>query len=153
MSASTRGFEHRVLVEQDRVWLAARASRLARELGFDEEMQARISLCVSELVSNAVRHAGGGVLRMSVAELAPMVLAIEMEDEGPGITAPDLALRDGYSQGRFIAPDDPPRARRSLGTGLGALARLSSSFRCEQREHGGTRIEVRFASALVRRTR
>jgi serine/threonine-protein kinase RsbT len=110
-------------------------------------MQARVSLCVSELVSNAVRHAGGGMLRVSVRSEPTTVLEVEMEDNGPGIALPELALHDGFSQGRFIAPDDPPRARRGLGTGLGALARWSSEFHLTQREAGGTRIRLHFRAS------
>lgn len=147
------GFEDRVLYEQDRLWLAERAVRVGADAGFDKETLGRIALCVSELVTNAVRHAGGGVLRVRVVQPAPVVLAIEMEDEGPGIAMPELAVRDGYSKGRFIAPDDPRDTLRGLGTGLGALVRLSSSFSCEQREGGGTRIELRFGPSRSRFTR
>jgi len=142
-----RGFEHRVLAEQERLWLAARAGAVARAAGFDARMQARVGLCVSELVSNAARHAGGGVLRVFVLSEPALRLEIVMEDDGPGIALPELALHDGFSEGRFIAPDDPPRSRRGLGTGLGALARLSSGLRLTQREGGGTRVELQFVAS------
>lgn len=147
MKSFARRFEHRVLLEEERVWLAARAADLARDAGFDSKILARVSLCVSELVSNAARHAGGGLLIVSVASEAPPVLEIEMEDDGPGIALHELAMRDGYSKGRFIAADDPPRMRGGLGTGLGAMARWSSEFRLTQRDGGGTRIELRFRAS------
>lgn len=144
MKVWSHGFEQRVLLEEERVWLAARAAGVARYAGFDTAMQARVSLCVAELVSNAARHAGGGSLRVAIVSLHPPILEVIIEDNGPGIPSHDKAILDGYSRGRLLAPDDPPQARRSLGTGLGAVARLSSQFRVVSRSGGGTRIELRF---------
>lgn len=65
------------------------------------------------------------------------------EDDGPGID-PELALRDGVSEGIDLAMLDAPRVGlRGLGTGLGAIERLMGDLHIEQRAEGGTRLIAR----------
>jgi len=63
-------------------------------------------------------------------------------DEGPGIAAIGEALRDGFSEGRWLTPDVPSRDRRGLGVGLGAVCRLMSEVRVLERAGGGLVIEA-----------
>jgi anti-sigma regulatory factor (Ser/Thr protein kinase) len=94
-----------------------RGVALARELGLGETDAGRLALVVTETSSNLVKHAGGGELflralcRGGVTGVGVLAL-----DRGPGIANMGEALRDGYSTGG------------SPGTGLGALARIASSF-------------------------
>jgi serine/threonine-protein kinase RsbT len=52
------------------------------------------------------------------------------EDEGPGISDIELALRDGYTTGS------------GLGLGLGGARRLSNEFQLESKPGKGTRVEI-----------
>jgi anti-sigma regulatory factor (Ser/Thr protein kinase) len=73
-----------------------------------------VSVLVSELVTNAVRHAGAderGTVLVHVA-VAPGVLRIEVRDLGPG----------------FVAPSVPRSRPQGGGNGLVLLARLSSDW-------------------------
>jgi anti-sigma regulatory factor (Ser/Thr protein kinase) len=70
-----------------------------------------VRLLVSELVTNAVRHAGGDVVRL-VVRLTGRVLRVEVHDPGSG-----FELRD--------APTDPFRAS---GWGLVLVAELADRW-------------------------
>lgn len=93
------------------------AADLARQLQFSETLAGKVSLVVTELGTNIVKHAGSGRMllgalrREGIAGIEVMAL-----DKGPGI--PDLgsSLRDGHS------------TRGTLGSGLGAISRLGDEF-------------------------
>jgi len=91
--------------------------KLAVELGFSEERAGQLALIVTESGTNLLKHAGEGVLYLSVAQAAGVpgvdVLAV---DAGPGIADLDACLRDGMS------------TAGTAGTGLGALRRLAHEF-------------------------
>ncbi len=93
-----------------------RAVELSRHLGFDETEAGKVALVVTEAATNLVKHARGGELIARVLS-AGRTLGLEILalDKGPGMDAA-LALRDGYS------------TAGSSGTGLGAIARLSTVF-------------------------
>ena len=93
------------------------AAAVSRGLGFSETATGHVSIVARELASNLVKHAGGGVLLVTVVE-RPDGPGIELLalDRGPGIRNIGESLRDGQSTGG------------SLGTGLGAVRRLSSVF-------------------------
>jgi anti-sigma regulatory factor (Ser/Thr protein kinase) len=91
--------------------------KLAIELGFNEARAGTLALIVTEAGTNLLKHAGEGMLYLSVAQSEGVpgvdVLAV---DSGPGIVDLDACLRDGMS------------TAGTAGTGLGALRRLSSEF-------------------------
>jgi anti-sigma regulatory factor (Ser/Thr protein kinase) len=81
-----------------------------------------VSVLVSELVTNAVRHAGADERQTVLVHvaIAPGVVRVEVCDRGPGFTAPEV-----------------PRPRpQGGGNGLVLLARMSSDWGVA--EHGGT---------------
>lgn len=88
---------------EDRAGIAARAFGFARQLGFDQRSCWEICIAVQELVSNLVRHAGGGDIELR-AGLG--LIEIIATDSGPGI--PMSVLQDSESWAR----------------GLGAVRRL-----------------------------
>ena len=89
------------------------ARRMALALGFAGTASEEIALCVSELGTNLVKHAGSGtlVLRPLVANGRPGI-EVESSDAGPGIEDVEKSFADGYS------------TSGSLGCGLGAVNRL-----------------------------
>ncbi len=107
------------------------ALALARNAGFADSDQDRLSLVVTELATNLLKHAGHGELIVSAVDgcrsLSVAALAL---DRGPGF---DLAesLRDGYS------------TAGTLGAGLGAAHRLGSAFDVYSRPGFGAAILVR----------
>jgi anti-sigma regulatory factor (Ser/Thr protein kinase) len=103
---------------------------LAERLGFTPSRAAEVGIVVSELATNQVRHAGGGAVLLRACRRVDEVDAVEVTsdesdeggleviavDSGPGLGDVTEALRDGHS------------TAGTLGIGLGAVDRLSSSW-------------------------
>jgi anti-sigma regulatory factor (Ser/Thr protein kinase) len=89
------------------------ARRVADSMGFCSQESEAIALVATELASNLIKHAGGGIIRFAAATVdARGGIQIESEDYGPGIVDFERAVTDGFS------------TTGSLGTGLGAVHRL-----------------------------
>ncbi len=114
------------------------ATAFARRLGFDQTEAGKVAIVASEAASNIVKHAGSGwiVLRaLPSAEGAGVeILAV---DHGPGIDNLARSREDGYS------------SAGSPGTGLGAMARLSSFFDIFSAPGLGTALVARFRPGAV----
>jgi anti-sigma regulatory factor (Ser/Thr protein kinase) len=110
------------------------ATRIAGQLGFDEQDKGRLALIVTEAATNAIRHGSGGeiVLRAIINSVASVEALVV--DKGPGMADLDRALRDGYS------------TAGTAGTGLGAIVRLSDKFDLYSAVAGGTVLLTRISS-------
>ena len=99
------------------------------KLGLDEVRIEHVSIVVTELATNLVKHAGGGDLILRALQVAETsgIEALSL-DKGPGIRNVGESLRDGYS------------TMGSPGTGLGAIQRLSSLFDIYSRPGQGTAV-------------
>jgi two-component sensor histidine kinase len=73
---------------------AARARRALVRAGLDDDIEHTVSLLATELVTNAVRHAGmrDGDRVVLLATLAPDYARVEVHDGGPGF---DPGVRHG----------------------------------------------------------
>jgi serine/threonine-protein kinase RsbT len=131
-----------VASEHDRLWAAGEARRFAAWLGFRHAEQARFALCVAELSSNAARHAGSGRIQLAELREPRAGCTVRAEDDGPGIASIADALRDGFSEGRWLTPDVPFGRRRGLGVGLGTVCRLMDDVRVASRPRGGLVVEA-----------
>lgn len=108
-----------------------RARQLSRELGFDAMGAEYVVLAVSELGTNLVRYARGGVLEVTpLARPGAVGVQLVSLDRGPGIGDLELAMTDGFSTGG------------GLGGGLPAVRRLMDEFEIESHP-GGTRVTAR----------
>jgi anti-sigma regulatory factor (Ser/Thr protein kinase) len=111
---------------------------LADRLGFGEADAGKVALVVTEAATNLVKHGGGGELVLGVLQrdggAGIEVLAL---DRGPGMADLGRCLRDGYS------------TAGSRGTGLGAIARLSSSFEVHSAPRVGTAVVARLWSRPI----
>jgi serine/threonine-protein kinase RsbT len=126
MSAALPSFTLPVKREEDRFACAAEGVRIARWAGLPERAQQEIAIAIAELVSNAVRHAGGGeieirALRGQDAKGQPRKgVEVIVRDSGPGFD-PKLFTEES-------APSQTPRLPgQGLGIGLGAVQRLMST--------------------------
>lgn len=131
-----------IVSEHDRFWASREARQFAASLGFGADGQARIALCVAELASNIVRHAGRGWIDLIELREPSRGCRVRADDEGPGLPQPDEALRDGFSEGRWLTPDVPLSERRGLGVGLGTVCRAMSEVQVLPRPGGGLRVEA-----------
>jgi serine/threonine-protein kinase RsbT len=104
------------------------ARQLALALHFDLEAAEVVTLVVSELASNLVRHAARGEIQV-VSVNGPRGAGIEVKscDAGPGIADIDAALTDGFS------------TAGGLGSGLGGVRRMMDEFEVTSGQ-AGTRI-------------
>ena len=96
-----------------------KVSKLAEELGFSEIELSEISIVVSELANNLIKHEAieGKIICSLIEEGTEKLIQIISEDKGPGISNVETVMEDGYS------------TNGSLGIGLGAIKRLMSDFR------------------------
>jgi len=129
--------------DSDSVWASRRAARLAEALGFERRDAWAIGIAVSELVSNAVKYAGGGEVSLRSLLGARPGLEVVVRDSGPGIPDPQAALEDGYSGGRRLTLDERLTHRDGLGLGLGAVTRLTDEVQVRNRAGGGLEVVAR----------
>ena len=103
--------------EQSQVGEARRrVARLASLVGFDEQDTGKLSIVASELATNLVKHTQDGGTLVVQEYLPEQSIDILSLNKKPGTNNPDRWLKDGYS------------TSNTLGTGLGAVSRLSYEF-------------------------
>lgn len=136
---------YRITAEPD-VYAARRgAERLAASEGFPRIAAQEIALIASELAWNVLRHAGGGELEIrlhSDPQAGPAIVLVAT-DSAPPIADLQLAMIDGNSAAGPIPLDERLR-RRGLGSGLGAVARLSDRLVQEPLAKGKRIVATRF---------
>jgi anti-sigma regulatory factor (Ser/Thr protein kinase) len=110
------------------------SARAGEQLAFDEVTIGRISVVVSELATNLVKHATRGLVIIT-----PNVERGELEivalDHGSGIADISQALHDGHS------------TAGTSGTGLGAISRQADFFNVYSRPKAGTVVLARFGNS------
>jgi anti-sigma regulatory factor (Ser/Thr protein kinase) len=132
------------IADVSQVGAARRAAvELARSLGFDASTTGRVSVIVTEVGTNLVKHGGGGQVVLGVVQADGCeYLQVIALDRGPGIVDVARSLEDGYS------------TTGSPGTGLGAMRRMASAFDIYSRPGRGTAVLARIGApgrALVDR--
>jgi anti-sigma regulatory factor (Ser/Thr protein kinase) len=124
--------------EQDVVTARQRAGQLAALLGFDQSEQTRVATAVSEIVRNAFRYAGSGLVEYAVeGDTAPQLFSIVVRDNGSGI--PNL---DDVLAGRY-------RSTTGMGIGLAGARRLMDRFQIDSGRQGTT-VQLKGAAASAR---
>jgi anti-sigma regulatory factor (Ser/Thr protein kinase) len=114
------------------------ATNLARSLGFNETEIGKVAIVVSEAARNLVKHAISGELLLKSLNCEGIAgIEILALDKGPGMTNIAECLRDGYS------------TAGSMGTGLGAIVRLSALFDIHSIPRMGTALFARLWSKLL----
>jgi serine/threonine-protein kinase RsbT len=100
-------------------------------LGLSLVDQTKLVTAASELARNTVIHGGGGVARVEVIQQAlRRGIRLTFEDQGPGISDIEQALRDGFTTGN------------GLGLGLGGARRLASEFSIQSAPGAGTTVVI-----------
>jgi serine/threonine-protein kinase RsbT len=105
------------------------AREIGARLGFARGDCQELAIVVSELTSNILKYGVRGSIAIEAVEASPHgagILVIAC-DQGPQFHDLQLALQDGYDD---RGPIDPASLlkRGGLGTGLGAVVRLTDSF-------------------------
>ena len=112
------------------------AAGLARNSGLAEKVVGRIALVATEMATNTLKHAGGGVVAMDpFADADGSGLELLALDKGPGMADVTRCFADGFS------------TACSPGTGLGAVARNSDRYAIYSRAGLGTALMARFLNS------
>ena len=107
------------------------AAELAAHLEFDATHAGKVSLAVTELSTNILKHAGSGrVLLRALGGAGEAGIEVLALDKGPGIRDVSASLRDGQS------------TAGTMGSGLGALSRLSDEFEIYSQPGRGTALRI-----------
>jgi anti-sigma regulatory factor (Ser/Thr protein kinase) len=126
-----------VVCREDAVLIAPQARRLARLFGLDAKRAAEIAIVASELASNIAKHGVRGDLTIVLDDDTPPRGAVTLlaRDVGPPIKDLQTAATDGCDG---EGPIDPALLLRrgGLGTGLGAILRLSDRFDYQELPEG-----------------
>lgn len=126
---------HLALKADDRSYFAILKKEvhlLAVSAGFTERKVGEIDIIVAELVSNLVKHAGGGQLLVKLIEENGLQgIEIISIDNGRGMADVNRMLSDGVS------------TKNTLGHGLGAMKRLAQVFQVYSLKDWGTVVLVR----------
>lgn len=116
---------------EDVLWTRQEVKRFVLEASFDATDVERIVLAVSELASNQVKHAHGGVLTVDRIERDGRVgIRIRAVDHGPGIPDIEKAIKPGFS------------TTGSFGDGLAAVQNLMDKVTITSSVGQGTTVEV-----------
>ncbi len=108
----------------------------------------RLAQVVANLIENAVKYATGEISVTVVAD--PAGPRLEVADDGPGISAPDLPH---VFERLYVAGHQPQR--KEIGSGLGlAIARelteaMGGTIRAEANPTGGTRMVITLRPAAA----
>jgi anti-sigma regulatory factor (Ser/Thr protein kinase) len=118
------------ITEQSQTGEARRASlALANRLGFEETKRGKVGILVTEVASNLVLHAGGGVIVLrAIAQQDSIGIEVLGLDQGSGMVDVEECLQDGFS------------TAGTSGNGLGAIRRLSDFFEIYSLPHKGTAL-------------
>jgi anti-sigma regulatory factor (Ser/Thr protein kinase) len=119
----------------------------AAGVGFRHSCCLELAIVVSELVSNVLKYGIEGTIEFDpiVDPSSGVGLKILATDIGPPFQNLELALQDGYDDRGPIDPGSMLR-RGGLGTGLGAVLRLSDSFAVEYASGSKTIIVKRYVT-------
>lgn len=105
---------------------------LALSGGFSPTRVGEIDIVVAEMVTNLVKHAGGGQVLVKLVETeGRQGIEILSIDDGPGMGDVNHMMTDGIS------------TKKTLGQGLGAMKRLSHVFQVYSQKDWGTIILIR----------
>jgi anti-sigma regulatory factor (Ser/Thr protein kinase) len=110
--------------------------RAAMGAGLEMKRIGELSLVVAELATNVVLHGHGGSVTVALSATGWTVSA---RDEGPGFT--EAVLADAGRSDR-LGPDGvrpPADGRKSFGSGLASVRRLSTSLALRNLEPRGAR--------------
>ncbi|MFH2005538.1 MAG: ATP-binding protein [bacterium] len=124
---------HRVAIqfEQDISLVRQRAQRFAALAGFSPRDQTRLVTALSEIARNALQYAEGGLVELSVVDVArSQYLQVVVKDKGSGIARLDDVMNDRY------------RSKTGLGLGISGARKLVDRFSIESTPGAGTTVTM-----------
>src|SRR4051812_24872160 len=118
---------------------------LAEKAGFASSECRELAIVVSELASNIVKYGVRGTI--AIEEIWDQDrgrgITVVAQDTGPPFHDLSMAVRDGYNDRGPIDPSTLLK-RGGLGTGLGAVIRLTDTFQVRRLPQGKQVCTVRY---------
>lgn len=112
-----------------------RIALIATEHGLEQRTIDRLAVVCSELTTNLVKHAkGGSMIAQCLSDGSNIGIELFALDKGRGMSNIEDCFRDGFS------------TTGTLGTGLGAITRMSDSVSVSSSQSRGTVIQARLWS-------
>lgn len=108
---------------------------ILKEVGFDPEVIRRVAIASYEAEMNVVMYGEGGQIDFTVG---PDGVHLIVDDEGPGISNIDLAMKEGYS----TATEEMREMGFGAGMGLPNIRKNSDNFEITSTVNQGTRLDV-----------
>jgi serine/threonine-protein kinase RsbT len=122
----------RIEHEMDIVTARQKGRELAAATGLSTTEQTLLATAISEVARNIVLYATRGeVVLARLEQRGRRGVLVIARDEGPGISDPELAMRDGYS------------STNSLGLGLPGARRLMDEFELATAIGKGTTVTMK----------
>lgn len=119
-----------------------KVTAFCEKLEMESQRCSEVALVTTELATNLVKHAKGGhILAQGLEQSDAIGLRVMGIDKGPGIADIPRALSDGHS------------TAGSMGTGLGAIRRISDRFEIYSGLGLGTVVAAEFWQSNTRRAR
>ena len=142
--------EHRIRDRLDLFQLQRATKQYAAQLGFDRRACEELAIVASELSSNVLKYGIKGTLEISSLEdTQGKAIVLAARDIGPPFRNLELAMQDGCDDN---GPIDPAllASRGGIGAGLGAILRLTHSFRVEPEPVGKRVIAIRYLNRRLK---
>lgn len=139
--------EHRIRDRTDVYGARQMLKTVAISVGFGRRECDELAIVVSELASNILKYGVRGSIRCEPIAAPTDGIMMVARDYGPPFHDLALALQDGYDD---RGPIDPAQLmkRGGIGAGLGAIIRLTHSFRVDQLSDGKAIEVVRYRRRL-----
>jgi anti-sigma regulatory factor (Ser/Thr protein kinase) len=112
---------------------SAEVTAILKDLGIDPAIILRVGVVTFEAEMNVVMYADKGTMTFVLTDEA---IALDMNDEGPGIPDIDLAMQPGYS----TASDEMREMGFGYGLGLPNIKKNSDVFVLESEVGRGTKL-------------
>ncbi|MDB5478498.1 MAG: Stage sporulation protein [Alphaproteobacteria bacterium] len=127
------------ITEQSQIGeMRRKVASISDDIGFDAVLAGKISIIVTEMATNILKHADQGQIIVSpITQAGINGIELLALDKGPGMADIGRCFEDGYS------------TAGSQGTGLGAITRQSQEFDIYSQPGNGTVILARLWAAPV----
>lgn len=110
---------------------------ILKNIGFEQDIIRRVSICAYESEMNVVMHGADGTLSLSVENKE---IVLEVMDSGEGIEDVELALKEGYS----TASEEHRDMGFGAGMGLPNMKKHSNIFEISSQKGNGTHLKMVF---------
>lgn len=129
--------------QSERFAAAAKAVDLASQCGAVKQAAWEIGTAVAELVSNAVKHGGGGTISIELETAPRLAFHVTVSDSGDGFPVPPPEPNPERWAFRF--------AGEGLGVGLEGVRRLMDEVHIDSRPgEGATVVAIKVLRAAPR---